>query len=176
MKEKIFEVKGITYKITEIEEGAIYELKRQRKNGVFYEISTYNSMSMEEALEYAKEYKIKKNVRTTKKEMKKNYKIIIPINYCEMHYLLRFERPISHCSSNDYGWRCDNYEINDDVLISTGYSPIDGIKVDYEKVKKYENFAKEVFLDKNLTSRQAKQLIKELLNKLIKEILIEEII
>lgn len=75
MKEKIFEVKGITYKITEIEEGAIYELKRQRKNGVFYEISTYNSMSMEEALEYAKEYKIKKNVRTTKKEMKKIIKL-----------------------------------------------------------------------------------------------------
>lgn len=88
-----------------------------------------------------------------------------------MHYLLRFERPISHCSSNDYGWRCDNYEINDDVLISTGYSPIDGIKVDYEKVKKYENLAKEVFSDKNLTFKQKEPLVKELLKKLIEEII-----
>lgn len=171
MKEKIFEVKGTTYKLIEIEKNTIYELKRQAKNGKFYKMSTYNSMNMEEALEYAKEYKIKKNVRTTKKEMKKNYKIIIPIHYCEMYYLLKFENPISHCSSNDYGWRCDNYEISKDVLVSTGYSPIYGIKVDYEKVKKYENLAKEVFSNKNLTYKQAKQLIKELLSKLIKEII-----
>lgn len=67
MKEKIFEVKGTTYKLIEIEKNTIYELKRQRKNGVFYKISRYNSRSMEEAIEYAKDYKIKRNVKTTKK-------------------------------------------------------------------------------------------------------------
>ncbi len=60
MKEKIFEVNGINYKVIEIEKGAIYELKRQRINGVFYKMSRYNDKSMEEAIDYAKKYKIKK--------------------------------------------------------------------------------------------------------------------
>ena len=171
MKEKIFEVKGTTYKLIEIEKNTIYELKRQAKNGIFYEISRYNSRSMEEALEYAKEYKIKRNGRTTKKEMKENYTTIIPITNRAMKYLLAFEKPISHCDSNDYGWICDNYEISDDVLVSTGYSPIDGIKVDYEKVKKYENLAKEFFSDKNLSFKQKEPLVKGLLKKLIKELI-----
>lgn len=59
MKEKIFEVSGINYKVIEIEKGAIYELQRQKENGMFYEVSRYNDKSIEEAIDYAKKYKIK---------------------------------------------------------------------------------------------------------------------
>ncbi len=59
MKEKIFEVNGINYKVIEIEKGAIYELQRQKENGMFYEVSRYNDKSIEEAIDYAKKYKIK---------------------------------------------------------------------------------------------------------------------
>lgn len=58
MKEKIFNVEGKNYKVTEIEEGHIYELKKQRSNGVFYKMSRYNGTSLEQAIEYAKNYKI----------------------------------------------------------------------------------------------------------------------
>lgn len=170
MEEKIFEVKGTTYKLTEIEEGSIYELKRQRKNGVFYKISRYNSKSMEEAIEYAKEYRIKKKVRTTKKEMKKNYKIIIPISYCSMYDLLYYKKPITYCTGI-YGWYCDNYLINNNTLISTGYSPINGIKADYKKVKVYNDLAREIINDNKLTTEQKKKEIEMLLDKFVKEIL-----
>ena len=58
MKEKIIEVKGKEYKIIEVEEGSIYELKKKRCDGVFYKINRYNDKSLESAIENAIEYKI----------------------------------------------------------------------------------------------------------------------
>ena len=56
MKEKIFEVNGINYKVIEIEKGAIYELQRQKENGMFYKVS----------IDYAKKYKIKVGIDSMK--------------------------------------------------------------------------------------------------------------
>lgn len=59
MKEKVFNVEGRNYKVVEIKEGHIYELKKQRSNLVFYKVSRYNDTSIENAIKYAKKYKIK---------------------------------------------------------------------------------------------------------------------
>ena len=86
-------------------------------------------------------------IKTTKKEMKRIYKNIIPISYCGMYDLLYYKEPITYCAGI-YGWSCDNYAINKNTLISTGYSPINGIKVNYEKIKKYNDLAREIWLGK----------------------------
>lgn len=109
-------------------------------------------------------------IKTTKKEMKRAYKNIIPISYCSMYDLLYYKEPITYCAGI-YGWSCDNYQINKDTLISTGYSPINGIKVDYEKVKKYNDLAKEIRRNNKLTEEQKKKEIEKLLNEFLKKVL-----
>lgn len=109
-------------------------------------------------------------IKTTKKEMKRAYKNIIPINYCEMCYLLYYKEPITYCTGV-YGWACDNYLIDNNTLISTGYSPINGIKVDYEKVNTYNDLSRKIINDNKLTTEQKENEIKMLLNKFAKEII-----
>lgn len=109
-------------------------------------------------------------IKATKKEMKRTYKNIIPISYCSMYDLLYYKEPVTYCAGI-YGWSCDNYAINKDTLISTGYSPINGIKVNYEKVKKYNDLAKKIRCNNKLTTEQEKKEIKKLLNEFVKEIL-----
>lgn len=58
MKEKIFKVNGRNYKVIEIVEGRIYEFKEQRRNGVFYKVSRFNDTSLDDAIEYCKNFKI----------------------------------------------------------------------------------------------------------------------
>ena len=50
--------KGDTYKLIEIREGQTYELKKQRKNGVFARISKFNATSLQDALMYSVRCKI----------------------------------------------------------------------------------------------------------------------
>lgn len=109
-------------------------------------------------------------IKTTKKEMKKAYKNIIPISYCSMYDLLYYEEPITYCAGI-YGWSCDNYLIDNNTLISTGYSPINSIKTDYEKVKKYNDLAKKIRCNNKLTEKQKKKEIEKLLNEFVKEII-----
>lgn len=109
-------------------------------------------------------------IKTTKKEMKKAYKNIIPISYCSMYDLLYYEEPITYCAGI-YGWSCDNYLINNNTLISTGYSPINGIKADYKKVNTYNNLGRKIINDNKLTEKQKKKEIEKLLNEFVKEII-----
>lgn len=111
-------------------------------------------------------------IKTTKKEMKKNYKNIITIGYCEMYYLLYYKEPTTYCAGI-YGWSCDNYSIDNNTLISTGYSPINGIQVDYDKVNIYNNLGREIINNNKLTTEQKKNEIKKLLDKFVKEVLKE---
>jgi hypothetical protein len=79
-------------------------------------------------------------IKATKREMRENFRIL-SIGYCDMQCLLRYQSPIAY-SSGVYGWACDYYEV-DDVIISTGYAPINSknMKNDYKLVKEYENKA-----------------------------------
>lgn len=80
-------------------------------------------------------------IKTTKKEMNENYRIL-SIGYCNAQYLLAYEAPVAY-SAGVYGWACDYYNI-DGVIISTGYSPLKNknMKDDYKLIREYENRAK----------------------------------
>jgi hypothetical protein len=99
-------------------------------------------------------------IRATKREMRNNYRIL-SVGYCDLQHLLSYESPISY-SSGVYGWCCDYYYV-DDVIISTGYSPIDNknMKNDYKLIRKYNDKARSIN-DKNK--------LKKLLSKMINEL------
>lgn len=79
-------------------------------------------------------------IKTTKKEMKENYRIA-SVGYCEAQHLLNYKSPAAY-STRVEGWACDYYDI-DGVIISTGYSPLDNKNVvcEHKTVRKYDDLA-----------------------------------
>ena len=108
-------------------------------------------------------------IKATKKEMKQNYKIL-GIGYCDLQYLLSYQKPVAYSSSRMYGWLCDYYNING-VIISTGYNHIDtkNMKDDYALVKEYEQKARKLsqsILQTKKVAKEVNKLLFELLKKL----------
>ena len=105
--------------------------------------------------------------KITKKEVKQNYKIL-GVGYCNMQYLLSYQKPIAY-TAGAYGWNEDIYNI-EGITISTGYNYTDSknIKKDYELIKKYEDKARAIKLNYNLTYEQRKIKVNNLLYKLLK--------
>lgn len=108
--------------------------------------------------------------RTTKKEMKESYNKIICVGYCNLQNLLRFQEPFAYSTCPE-GWACDYYDI-DDVLISTGYSPIGSRRTrsTYEICSKYDTEARKIVYDYSLTYEEQKEKVNALLMKYIKEV------
>lgn len=106
-------------------------------------------------------------IKVTRKAMKEEYSKIIGIGYCNAQYLLKFEEPFAY-STRAEGWACDYYNING-VLISTGYSHIDSknAKTNYETTKKFEDKAREIACNYNLTYEEQKEQITSLLNEFV---------
>ncbi len=103
-------------------------------------------------------------LKATKKEFKNEN--VLSIGYCKAHTLLRYKDPFAY-SSGIYGWSCDYYHI-DDIYISTGYSPI-GKSLDYDIIKKYEDEARKILIDDNISYDNKKEKVNSLLNELVKE-------
>lgn len=101
-------------------------------------------------------------IRTTKMEMKQNYRIL-GVSYCEMQNLLKYYSPIAYHASNMTGWNCDFYCINN-IVISTGYNPLKSKNMvsDYKLIQDYDNRASSVSDDKEKVDK----LLFELLEKL----------
>ena len=116
-------------------------------------------------------------IRTTKKAILNAYpkNNIIAIGYCNAHYLLGGKEPIYYTAGAN-GWGCDCYLFND-VLISTGYAPINGnLKFDYKTLRKYEDKAKKITYDNSINYEQQLKSINKLLNKFIKEVKLKYIL
>lgn len=103
-------------------------------------------------------------LRAAKKEFRNER--VLKIGYCGIQYLLRYKDPFAY-SSGVYGWSCDYYNI-DGVIISTGYRPI-GESLDYDIIEKYENQARKIVNDYNLSYEDSKELVNNLLNELVQE-------
>jgi hypothetical protein len=88
-------------------------------------------------------YKMNK-LKASRKDMRR-YNTILSVGYCNAQYLLKGVDPIAY-STGVYGWACDYYYIND-VLISTGYSPLNskGVKSDYALIRDYDNKARLIY-------------------------------
>ena len=107
--------------------------------------------------------------KTSKKNMKESYNKIIKIGYCDAQYLLQYEEPTAY-STRAEGWACDYYDV-DNVLISTGYAPIESknTKIDYETIRKYENEARSI-INNNDNYEDKRIKVKELLKEFIHEV------
>lgn len=70
--------------------------------------------------------------KVSKKDVLRNYTkdYIITLGYCDLEEVLSYFNPFAY-SSGVYGWSCDYYEFKG-YCISTGYAPIDGLRVTYE--------------------------------------------
>lgn len=58
--------------------------------------------------------------KVSKKELKENYYYIVSCSYCDTQYLLRRKAPRFYYSNN-YGWRFDVYEVDNNFIITDGY-------------------------------------------------------
>jgi hypothetical protein len=107
--------------------------------------------------------------KTTKKSIKEKYDKIIKIGYCNAQYLLQYESEIAY-STRAEGWACDYYEIGD-ILISTGYAPMESknVKCTYDIVEKYEDLARNNVLS-NIPYEEKLRINKDLLNQFVNEV------
>lgn len=108
--------------------------------------------------------------RTTKKEIRNCGSSVYKVGYCNLQFLLRFNDPFAY-SEGVYGWACDYYRIGgyDGVIISTGYDPI-GRKVDYSIIREYNEKARAINDNYNLSYEQRETEVKALLNEFIQKI------
>lgn len=60
-------------------------------------------------------------LKTSQSKMKTFSPIVLGVGYCELQCLLNYESPIAY-ATNQCGWACDLYMINDRYSIVTGYS------------------------------------------------------
>lgn len=108
-------------------------------------------------------------IQVTKKMIKENYKNIISIGYCNVQNMLKGKNATMY-SAGIYGWACDYYVIDNETIISTGYSPI-GNDVSSEIIKKYETRSENIkYSDYNNWDEYIKELEK-VLNDFINEVL-----
>lgn len=105
--------------------------------------------------------------KTTKKAVNEGYNNIICVGYADLHYLLNQLEPTAY-TAGVYGWNADIYNING-VVIVTGYRPFGNIKPDYTIVDKYEELAKNIYIDtKDYT--ECKEKLNNLINEFIEEV------
>lgn len=108
-------------------------------------------------------------IRTTKKEIMKGYKNIIVASYCDLAELLRFKEA-NFNTVGVYGWNADIYQIDNNTAICTGYRPFGNIE-NYDLNKKYNNQARKILYNANLSYKQREQKIDKLIEKFVKEII-----
>ena len=109
-----------------------------------------------------------KKFKATKKEMREQNQII-SVGYCDLAYLLRYEEPRAY-SAGVYGWDCDYYRVND-VIICTGYRPIKSKNtktLDYDTINAFNEKAREIVNNHQLTFEEAKYTVTMLLEEFIK--------
>lgn len=106
-------------------------------------------------------------------DIKKGYRNIISISYCDAQYLLHYIEADFY-TAGVYGWKSDIYKINNSTVISTGYAPINGVR-NYNLTKKYEEKARKIVYDYSIPYETQKKRVNKLLEKYVKEILEKEV-
>lgn len=107
-------------------------------------------------------------IKITEKQLKNSYKNIISVNYCGLQYLLN-RINANYYTAGIYGWKSDVYVIDNNTVITTGYSPIGNIKPEYKIIDKYNAAAEKIIKKYNYDQQQKK--LASLLNDFIKEVL-----
>ena len=111
--------------------------------------------------------------KITRKEVKR-FKNIISIGYCELANLLYFKNP-DYYNTGVYGWNYNGYIINYDTIIITGYRPVNGnISIDRNISKKFDEEARKIIINKNISFEDKEKQINVLINLFIKELIKED--
>lgn len=105
--------------------------------------------------------------KSNRKEILAGFQYVIPIGYCNLWHLLSEEKPAAYVTRSS-GWACDVYDF-DDVAIATGYQPIGNLRVSYDLVEKYEETAKPIVENNNLSHLEKKDTLRKLIDELIAE-------
>lgn len=87
-------------------------------------------------------------IKTTEKEIKRNFKKIYYCNYCDINNLLSVYNA-DYYTAGKYGWNADVYVIGFDTVIVTGYRPFGNIKI--ENYKELEEQAKKILKNEKTT-------------------------
>lgn len=88
--------------------------------------------------------------KATKKEIRANYHYIVGVSFCKLQTLLENQTPIAYSGSNEFGWYCDYYLLQNSkgqkVLVSTGYNHIENqnLNPDYNKLIEFEKRAETI--------------------------------
>lgn len=110
----------------------------------------------------------------TKKHIKEMGFPIITAGYCHLQTLLKHSEPFAY-SKGVYGWSCDyyivNYAVGKFAIISTGYNPINSIKLEFVHELNHENAAKKVNNFMDLVYEDKVTITNRLLKKFVKEAL-----
>lgn len=106
------------------------------------------------------------SIKTTKKEIIRNFKNIIVVSYCELQDLLYFkDKDFYTCGV--YGWNASIYKIDNQTVVCTGYRPFGNIEIKREITKKYNSLACEI-LSSKASYEEKKDKINNLLDEFIK--------
>ena len=91
---------------------------------------------------------------------------VLKVGYCGLQSLLSHKNRFAY-SSGVNGWACDYFMV-DDVIISTGYSPI-GLSMNYDVIKSYELKADKLISEYAVSYEAKKDMYDSLLHDLINE-------
>ena len=95
--------------------------------------------------------------------------------YCDLQYLLKYQSR-DYYTSGIYGWNFDVYTFGD-YAITTGYrSMIHHIKRDFELDKKYDDMARDIYYNRQLSWDEQKRQINNLLTEYLHKIFGDEAI
>lgn len=93
--------------------------------------------------------------------------------YCDLQYLLKYQSR-DYYTSGIYGWNFDVYTFRD-YAITTGYrSMIHHIKRDFELDKKYDDMARDIYYNRQLSWDEQKRRINNLLAEYLHKIFGDE--
>ena len=102
----------------------------------------------------------------TRKWIAENY-ICYGTGYCDLQYLLKYQSR-DYYTTGVYGWNFDAYTFGD-YAITTGYrGMVHNIKRDFELDKKYDDMAREIIYNNNLSWDEQKNKVNELLEEYLK--------
>lgn len=81
--------------------------------------------------------------KTTRKELRERFPIIICAGYCNLQTLLVDVDPVYYLTRSE-GWAADVYRVGRDAVIVTGYAPFGNVAPEYNLQRKYEMAARRV--------------------------------
>ena len=102
--------------------------------------------------------------KTTQKEIKSNFGIVVKTGYCNLQNLFHYEEAESY-TSGSYGWNADIYGFGGTAIV-TGYRPF-GKSLDYEVVKEFDTQAERIIYS-SLPWEEKKPMVDNLIDKFIK--------